>query len=160
MQMWLLVLQGLCVASVLLRILGWSCLHISSPSRPCVPEGQRWGLFHVYILGAQQCDYFLHLGWWFSNVNTPDSLASPTSSEFPIQQTWGKDERRVVRTFLTSPPGAAAELGFTGENHHKLVQHILRAMRSVVPGSLRSHSCSLPASSVRGILQVRILEWV
>ena len=75
-----------------------------SPSRTCVPEGQRHGLFHVYILGAQQCDYFLHLGWWFSNVNTRDSLASPTSSEFLIQHTWGKDERRMVRTFLTSPP--------------------------------------------------------
>ena len=45
----------------------------ASPSRPCVPEGQRHSLFHVYIPGAQPCDYFLHLGWWFSNVNTPET---------------------------------------------------------------------------------------
>lgn len=45
----------------------------ASPSRPCVPERQRCGLFHVYILGAQQCDYLLHRGWWFSNVNTPET---------------------------------------------------------------------------------------
>lgn len=55
--------------------------------------------------------------------------------------------------FLTSPSRAAAELGFTCENHYKLLQHVVRAMRSLVSDSLRSHGCSSPASSVRGILQ-------
>ena len=32
--------------------------------------------------------------------------------------------------------------------------------RSVESDSLRPHDCSLPGSSVHGVLQARILEWV
>ena len=36
----------------------------------------------------------------------------------------------------------------------------LKLIRSVVSDSLQPHGCSLPGSSVHGILQARILEWV
>ena len=55
----------------------------ASPSRLCVPEGQRDGPFHVYVPGAQQSDYVLHLGWWFSNVNIPDTPGGLVETPVP-----------------------------------------------------------------------------
>ena len=43
------------------------------------------------------------------------------------------------------------------KTHFKICVHV---GRSVMPNSLQPMDCSLPGSSVHGILQARILEWV
>ena len=65
--------------------------------------------------------------------------AMPCAPPFSLLWNWGGAGYR----FLRLPP-----------SHHAL------QVASVVSDSLRPPTCSLPGSSVHGILQVRVLEWV
>ena len=64
-----------------------------------------------------------------------------------------------------SSRGRKVRHNLTIEQQRALIFNLLKVMKresvncSVMYNSLEPHDCSLPGSSVRGILQARILEW-
>ena len=99
--------------------------------------------------------------WFLKPKNTGvGSLSHPFSS----RSSWPRNQTRVsciVGMFFTNWAIREAHKTFTSASLTTLKPLTMCAVsRSVMSGSCDPIDCSLPGSSVHGILQARILEWV